>query len=57
MHRLYVLIPLLSMLACAQTETENGTMRAAILIGAGVVSVVLLILFGKPGAGKKDSAR
>ncbi len=47
MKKLLPLLSLLPTLACV-SETNAGTLRAAILIVLGVVSVVLLILFGKP---------
>ncbi|MBR0436594.1 MAG: hypothetical protein IJK12_05075 [Clostridia bacterium] len=53
MKRLFFLLPLLTPLACAG-EANAGTLRSVILIAAGVISVVLLILFGKP---KKPDAK
>ncbi len=46
MKRLPVLFLLLTPLACAQENA--GTLRSVILIALGVLSVVLLILFGRP---------
>ena len=55
MKRLLSLLPILTTLACAG-ETGGGTLRTVILIAAGVLSVVLLILFGRPNAKKKEKS-
>lgn len=47
MKRAISLLPLLTTLACAG-ESHAGTLRTVILIALGVLSVVLLILFGRP---------
>ncbi len=54
MKKLLPLFPFLTTLACAG-ETNAGTLRTVILIVLGVLSVVLLILFGRPK--KSDSEK
>ena len=56
MKRLPLLLLLLSPLACSG-EANGGTLRTVLLIGLGVVSVVLLILFGRPHAKKKEKSQ
>lgn len=52
MKKLILAAPLCA-LACAGAPASDGTLRTVLLIGAGVLAVVLLILFGRP---KKTSA-
>lgn len=53
MKKLLFLLPLSLSLACSANE-DGTVLRTVLLIAAGVLSVVLLILFGRPNAKRKN---
>ena len=53
MKKLLFLLPLSLSLACS-ASVDGTVLRTILLIAAGVLSVVLLILFGRPNAKRKE---
>ena len=53
MKKLLFLLPLSLSFACSANE-DGTVLRTVLLIAAGVLSVVLLILFGRPNAKHKN---